>query len=74
MAGHDDVIWINDNAIIGQESDVMDLKKALMNQFEFEDCRPMDEYIQLKSLRQEGSSSSRKCHCKATRMNSTFEV
>ena len=26
--------WINDNAIVGQESDVMELKKALMSQFE----------------------------------------
>ena len=37
--------WINDNAIIGQESDVMVLKKVLMNQFECEDCRPIDEYV-----------------------------
>jgi hypothetical protein len=26
--------WIDNNAIVGQESDIMDLKKALMNQFE----------------------------------------
>ena len=37
--------WIDDNAIVGQESDVMELKKALMNQFECEDCGPMDEYV-----------------------------
>jgi hypothetical protein len=37
--------WINNNAIIGQESNVMDLKKALMNQFECKDCGPMDEYV-----------------------------
>ena len=36
---------INDNAIVGQESDVMELKKARMNQFECKDCRPMDEYV-----------------------------
>ena len=41
---HDDVM-INDNVILGQESDVMELKKALMNQFECEDCGPMDEYV-----------------------------
>ena len=35
---------INDNAIVGQESDVMELKKAHINQFECKDCRPMDEY------------------------------
>jgi hypothetical protein len=37
--------WIDNNATIGQESNVMDLKKALMNQFECEDCGPMDEYM-----------------------------
>ncbi len=37
--------WIDDNAIVGKESDVMDLKKALMDQFECEDCGPMDEYV-----------------------------
>jgi hypothetical protein len=37
--------WIDDNAIVGQESDVMELKKARMNQFECEDCGPMDEYV-----------------------------
>ncbi len=36
--------WIDDNAIVGQESDVMDLKKALMNQFKCEDCGTMEEY------------------------------
>ncbi len=29
----------------GQERDVMELKKDLMNQFECEDCGPMDEYV-----------------------------
>jgi len=37
--------WIDDNAIVGHESDVMELKKALMNQFECEDCGLMDEYV-----------------------------
>jgi hypothetical protein len=37
--------WIDINAIVGQESDVMELKKVLMNQFECKDCRPMDEYV-----------------------------
>ncbi len=37
--------WIDANAIVGQESNVMELKKALMNQFECEDCGPMDEYV-----------------------------
>ena len=37
--------WIDDNAIVGKESDVMDLKKALMDQFECKDCGPMDEYV-----------------------------
>ncbi len=37
--------WIDNNAIVGQESDVMDLKKALMNQFECKDCRPVNEYV-----------------------------
>jgi len=37
--------WIDDNAIVGQENDVMELKKALMNQFECKDCGPMDEYV-----------------------------
>ena len=67
---------INDNAIVGQESGVMELKKARMNQFECKDCRPMDEYVgctieKLKS-RQEESRSKRKFCCKATEMNSTF--
>ena len=37
--------WIDDNAIAGQESNIMELKKDLMNQFKCEDCRPMDEYV-----------------------------
>jgi hypothetical protein len=37
--------WIDDNAIVRQESDVTDLKKALMDQFKCEDCGPMDEYV-----------------------------
>ncbi len=37
--------WIVGNAIVGQEIDIMVLKKALMNQFKCEDCGPMDEYI-----------------------------
>jgi hypothetical protein len=66
--------WINDNAIVRQESDVMELKKALMNQFECEDCGPMDEYegCTIEKLRQEEeSSSNRKFYLQATGMNST---
>ncbi len=37
--------WIDDNAIVGQESDVIDLKKTLINQFECKECGPMDEYV-----------------------------
>ena len=37
--------WIDDNAIVGKESDVIDLKKALMDQFECKDCGSMDEYV-----------------------------
>jgi hypothetical protein len=37
--------WIDDNAIVGQESDIMEFKKDLMNQFECEDYGPMDEYV-----------------------------
>jgi len=37
--------WIDDNAIVGQENNVMELKKNLLNQFECEDCGPMDEYL-----------------------------
>ncbi len=37
--------WIDDNAIVGQESGVMELKKALMNQLGCEGCRLMDEYV-----------------------------
>ncbi len=60
--------------MVGQESDVMELKKDLINQFECEDCGPMDEYVgcTIKNSRQEESSSGRKFCCKATEMNSTF--
>jgi len=37
--------WIGDNAIVGQENDVMELKKALMNQFKYKDCIPMNEHV-----------------------------
>ncbi len=37
--------WIEDNAIIGQESDMLDLKNELKKQFECNDCRPMVEYM-----------------------------
>jgi hypothetical protein len=37
--------WIDDNAIVGQESDIMQLNKALMNQFKCKTCGPMDEYV-----------------------------
>ena len=63
--------WIDDNAIVGQESDIMELKKALMNQFKCEDCGPMDEYVGCTIEKLE-SSSNRKFCCKATGMNSTF--
>ncbi len=37
--------WINDNAIIGQESGVLDLKNDLKKQFECDDCKPMVKYV-----------------------------
>ncbi len=37
--------WINNNAIIGQESDVLNLKNELKKQFECNDCGPMVEYL-----------------------------
>jgi hypothetical protein len=37
--------WIEDNVIVGQENDVLDLKKELMKKFECEDYGPMNEYI-----------------------------
>jgi len=37
--------WIDDNAIIGKEQDVFDLKQLLMQQFECDDCGPMNEYV-----------------------------
>ena len=37
--------WIDDNAIVRQESNVMELKTALINQCECKDCGPMDEYV-----------------------------
>ncbi len=39
------VMMMSYNAIVGQDSDIMDLKKALMNQFECKDYGPMDEYM-----------------------------
>jgi hypothetical protein len=53
--------WIDDDAIVRQESNIMDLKKDLMNQFECKDCGPVDEYVRctIESLRQEESSSGR---------------
>jgi hypothetical protein len=39
------ISWIDDNAIVGQESDFVELMKALMDQFECKDCRPMEEYV-----------------------------
>jgi hypothetical protein len=35
--------WIDDNAIIGQESDMLDLKNELKKQFECNDCGLMVE-------------------------------
>ena len=68
--------WIDDSAIVGQESNVMELKKALMNQFEWEDCGPMDEYVgcTIENSRQEESSLDRKFCCKATGTNRTFWI
>ncbi len=37
--------WIDNNAIVGKEQDVLDLKKLLMRQFECDDCGPMNEYL-----------------------------
>jgi hypothetical protein len=37
--------WIYDNAIVGKEQDVFDLKQLLMQQFECDDCGPMNEYV-----------------------------
>ncbi len=37
--------WIEDNAIIGQERDMLDLKNELKKQFQCNDCRPMVEYM-----------------------------
>jgi hypothetical protein len=39
------LLWIDDNAIVGYEKDMLDLKKELMIQFECDDCGKMDEYI-----------------------------
>jgi hypothetical protein len=70
------ISWINNNAIVGKESDAMDLKKALMDQFECKDCGPMDEYVgcTIEKLETGGIKFDRKCFCKATRMNSTLET
>jgi hypothetical protein len=38
--------WIDNNAIIGQESDVLDLKNELKKQFECDDCRTMVKYVE----------------------------
>ena len=66
--------WIDDNAIVGQESDIIELKKDLMNQFECEDCGPMEEYIgcTIEKLETGGVKFRQKVCCKATGMNSTF--
>ncbi len=37
--------WIDDNTIVGKEQDVLDLKKLLMQQFECDNCSPMNEYV-----------------------------
>ncbi len=37
--------WIDDNAIVGYENDMLDLKIDLMNQFECDDCGKMDGYV-----------------------------
>ena len=37
--------WIDDNAIAGQECDIIEFKKALIIQFKCKDCGPMEEYV-----------------------------
>ena len=37
--------WFDDNTIVGFEKDVLNVKQNLMNQFDCEDCGPMDEYV-----------------------------
>jgi hypothetical protein len=37
--------WIDDNVIVGQESEVLDLRRELMKQFECNYCGPMNEYV-----------------------------
>ncbi len=37
--------WIDNNAIVGQESNMLDLKKDFMKQFECDDCGPMNKYV-----------------------------
>jgi hypothetical protein len=64
--------WINDNAIIGQESDVLNQKNELKTLFECNDCEPMVENTwdaRLRNASLEGSRFSRKCSCKATGMS-----
>ena len=39
------ISWIDENAIVGKEQDVFNLKQLLMQQFECDDCSPMNEYI-----------------------------
>jgi hypothetical protein len=67
--------WIDDNAIVGQESKVMHLKKALMNQLKCEDCGPMDEYVccTIEKLESGGIKFWQKVYCKATGMNLALE-
>ena len=37
--------WIDDNEIVGFDKDVLNVKQDLMNQFDCEDCGPMDKYV-----------------------------
>jgi hypothetical protein len=48
--------WIDDDAIVRQESDVMNLTKALMNPFECKDCGPINEDVgcMIEKLETEG--------------------
>ena len=39
------LLWIDDNAIVGYEKEMLDLKKELVTQFECDDCGKMDEYV-----------------------------
>jgi len=39
------ISWIDDNMILGPSNLVMQLKKDLMQQFDCDDCRSIEEYV-----------------------------